>query len=347
MHVRRRTLAAAFAAVVVGGIALVPAATHATSSATNGRIAFSRYRYVNSPLREEIWAANPDGSGLRQITRAAANYIDSQPDWAPSGRSLIFTRCAPLKGQVGEGRCTVWSVQANGGGAHMLDRQCTRVGPACPDDSGGRYSPDGSRIAVLRFNGIPGIAVTNSSLGHAHSLFPFGDKRGVPDIGGLAWSPDGTELAFTADNDNGNRFKPVGGQALFVIGVDGKGLRRLTRWNLEAGGELGWSPDGTRILFRTVTAAGDGPGPSIGDLYTIRPDGSGLRRLTHFPAGIGVQLGSYSPDGTKIVFSTTNNATAGPGSFWPDVFTMNADGSGITPLTRTKNWEGTPDWGTG
>jgi hypothetical protein len=143
------------------------------------------------------------------------------------------------------------------------------------------------------------------------------------------------------------RFKPVGGQALFVVGVDGKGLRRLTQWNLEAGGELDWSPDGTRILFRTVTAAGNGPGPSLGDIYTVRPDGSGLQRLTHFPAGTGVQLGSYSPDGTRIVFATTKNATAGPASFWPDLFTMNADGSNITPLTRTKNWEGTPDCGTG
>jgi TolB protein len=346
MHLRRGTIVAAFAVVVVG-ITLAPAATHATRSASNGMIAFSRYRFVNSPLREEIWVANPDGSGLRQITHAPANYVDSQPDWAPGGRNLIFTRCAPLNGQVYSGRCTVWRVEANGGGLRLLDRRCTRVGPACPDDSGGRYSPDGSRIAVLRYNGVPGIAVTDSSLGHAQSLFPFGDKRGAPDIGGLAWSPDGTKLAFTAYNDNGKRFKPVGGRALFVIGVTGKGLRRLTRWNLEAGGELDWSPDGTRILFRTVTATNDGPGPPIGDIYTIRPDGSGLQRLTEFPSGTGVQLGSYSPDGTRIVFSTTNNATAGPGSDWPDVFTMNADGSNIIALTRTKNWEGTPDWGTG
>jgi TolB protein len=227
----------------------------------------------------------------------------------------------------------------------MLDRQCTKVGRTCPDDSGGRYSPDGSRIAVERYNGVPGIAIADANLGSAHSVFPFRDQKGVPNVDGLAWSPDGKELAFTADNDNGKRFKPVGGRALFVIGVDGKGLRRLTPWKLEAGGELAWSPDGTRILFRTITAASDDPGPSDGDIYTIDPDGTGLRRLTHLRTG--VELGSYSPDGMEIVFTTTAGATTGPASAFPDVFTMNADGSDITPLTRTKNWEGTPDWGTG
>jgi Tol biopolymer transport system component len=189
------------------------------------------------------------------------------------------------------------------------------------------------------------MAITDASLGHAQSLFPFGNKRGVPDIQGLAWSPDGTELAFTADNDNGKRFKPVRGQALFVIGVDGKGLRRLTPWNLEAGGELDWSPDGSEILFRTITVASDDLGPSYGDIYTIHPDGTGLRRLTHLVTG--VELGSYSPDGKEIVFTTNVDATPGPASGFPDVFTMDADGAHMKHVTRTKNWEGMPDWGTG
>jgi len=110
-------------------------------------------------------------------------------------------------------------------------------------------------------------------------------------------------------------------------------------------GELDWSPDGSRLLFRSVTYANDDPGPSAGDIYTIRPNGTGLRRLTNLAAGSGVQLGSYSPDGTHIVFTTNDGATHGQGSGWPDVFVMGADGTHITPVTRTKNWEGAPQWG--
>jgi Tol biopolymer transport system component len=148
-------------------------------------------------------------------------------------------------------------------------------------------------------------------------------------------------------NDHSERYKPLGGRAIFVINADGTGLRRATAWKLNAGGlgELAWSPDGSRILFHSVAQFSDDPNLSTGDLYTIHPEGTGLERITHLPAGTGVQLGSYSPDGTKIVFATTNGATASPGSFYPDVFTMNAGGGDITPVTRTKNWEGTPSWG--
>jgi len=347
VNTRRSAVTAVIVLAVLAGLATLrthPAA--ATSPGRNGRIAFSRYRFVNSPLREEIWAANPDGSGLHQVTHAPANYLDIQPEWAPNGSSLLFTRCAPVHGQVHEGRCTVWSVRPDGTGLRMLSRRCSHVGPRCTDDSAGRVSPDGRRIAFDRYNGGQGIGIADTNLHHVRSLFPFGDEKGAPDISGLAWSPGGTELAFTVHNDNGKRVKPVGGRALFVIRANGTGLRRLTAWSLQADGELDWSPDDSHILFRTVTYFADSPGPSDGDLYTIRPDGSDLRQLTHFPPGTGVQLGSYSPDGKKIVFATSNGATTTPGSpGFPDVFTMNTDGTNITRITQTRNWEGTPSWG--
>lgn len=236
----------------------------------------------------------------------------------------------------------------------MLSRACRRTGSSrsafarCPDDAQAAYSPNGRRIAYLRYNGIPEIAIANSNLRHVHALLPFG-KRGVPDIDGLAWSPDGTQLAFTVHNDTSKRFKPVGGRAVFVVNLDGSGLRRVTPWKLRAGGigELDWSPDGRNILFRSYLSRGAfGPGPPYGDIYTIHPDGTGLRRLTHFPADTGVQLGSYSPDGSQIVYTTQLGATSSANPIpWPDVFVMRADGSNETAVTRTKNWEGLPQWG--
>ena len=344
-----------YLAVLAGALTavLLPALSYATPSGGSGEIAFARFRFVNSPLRREIWVARPDGSGLRRLTRVGANYIDSDPSWAPDGSKLLFSRCAPLRSAPCDGRQTIWSVGSDGSRPLMLSPACRRKGTSrasfrhCPDDGQGVYSPNGELIAFFRYAGVPEIGIADSHLRHVRLLHPLGSGSGVPDIDALAWSADGRRLAFSVHNNNGKLHKPVGGRAVYVINVKGGGLRRVTPWKLEAGGtgELDWSPDGSRLLFRSVTDSNDEPGPPSGDIYTIRPDGTGLQRLTHFPAGTSIQLGSYSPDGAHIVFTSNDGSTPGPASAWPDVFVMRADGTGITPVTRTKNWEGTPQWG--
>jgi Tol biopolymer transport system component len=51
-------------------------------------------------------------------------------------------------------------------------------------------------------------------------------------------------------------------------------------------------------------------------IFTIRPDGTGLRQLTHVAKGHAASSPEFSPDGTKIVFTVD-------GQIW----VMNADGS--------------------
>ena len=89
-----------------------------------------------------------------------------------------------------------------------------------------RISPDGQWIAFVDLpahgQGEAAIALVD----RAGKLRPL--CKGWSDIDGLAWSPGGTEVAFTVHNDNGKRVKPVGGRALFVIRANGTGLRRLT-----------------------------------------------------------------------------------------------------------------------
>lgn len=352
MNTRRTGVAVLVLAGLGVFVALVARPAAATAPGKNGLIAFSRYRYVNSPLRLEIWVANPDGGGQRQITHAPANYLDSDPSWAPDGSKLLFSRCAPLKGELCNGENAIWSVDKDGSHLRILTPPCRTAtvtpGANCPQDGPAVYSPSGRQIADVRYTSASGIAIGENNFRNVHELFPFGNKPGAPDVDALAWAPDGKQLAFSVHNDESKRYKPFGGRAIFLINTDGTGLHRITPWKLNAGGvgELDWSPDGSRILFRTVTNSTDsGPGPADGNIYTIHPDGTGLQQLTHFPADTGVQLGSYSPDGTKIVFTTNQGATTNPGSSYPDVFTMNADGTNITPITRTKNWEGTPNWG--
>ena len=162
-------------------------------------------------------------------------------------------------------------------------------------------------------------------------------------VGRPQFSPDGERLVFDHQNIGA---KPKNGHATYVVNLDGTGMRRVTPWHLRAGDHPDWSPDGTRILVRSLAN-----GPDFlrqGNLYTVRPDGTGLRKLTHFPSSVNLlQNGSFSPDGTSIVFATSKGATTTARSNLPDIFTMRVDGSGIRPVTRVRNWDGSPDWGSG
>jgi TolB protein len=72
-------------------------------------------------------------------------------------------------------------------------------------------------------------------------------------------------------------------KSIFVIGADGRGLRQVTPWRLDAGDHPDWSPDGRRILFRAPEHFFAGS-----NLWTVRPDGTGLKQLTHFRSTIEV-----------------------------------------------------------
>jgi len=72
------------------------------------------------------------------------------------------------------------------------------------------------------------------------------------------------------------------------------------------------------------------------EIYSMRPDGSGLTRLTNHPAE-DVQP-NWSPDGRQIVFASNRSGS------W-DIYTMNADGSEVRNLTKGSPFsEKNPAW---
>jgi len=86
----------------------------------------------------------------------------------------------------------------------------------------------------------------------------------------VAWSPDGTQLAFER------------GGWLYALDLDSRGTRRLAR-----GFEPSWSPDGGRLVFR-----------GSGGLYVARGDGAGRRRLRAGDA----RRPRWAPDGSLVAF---------------------------------------------
>jgi TolB protein len=124
-------------------------------------------------------------------------------------------------------------------------------------------------------------------------------------------------------------------QAIYTVRADGGGLRRLTPFALTAGDGPDWSPDGSRILFRS---------PENDDflhsqLYTVRPDGTHLKQVTHVADGTHLYSASFSPDGRRITLGLEGTGGAA------DVYTMRTDGTDLRPVTRTPERDSAPDWG--
>lgn len=105
-------------------------------------------------------------------------------------------------------------------------------------------------------------------------------------------------------------------------------------------------PAGDRILFSSTHAAGAECPPkpdysrgyvwpiySTYDIYTAKPDGSDLRRLTQ-TSGYDAEA-TISRDGKTIVFTSTRNGDL-------DIYAMDADGSHVRQLTHELGYDGGP-----
>lgn len=148
---------------------------------------------------------------------------------------------------------------------------------------------------------------------------------GIAD-GQPAWSPDGSRIAFV--RKVGIRGKPD----LFVMNASGGRRFRLTQTNVPERDPT-WSSDGTRIAFAARISPA---GPFR--IFVIDADGTGKFQLTTQSNGLADRSPAWSPDGSRIAFISDRN-----GGF-PELYTMNPDGSGQNRLTVNGFVDGSPSW---
>jgi Tol biopolymer transport system component len=303
-------------------IVAVAAASAAPASArprgTNGKILINRAD--NSATGEEqTFTVDPDGTDFSLL----ANNSEAG-QWSPEGSRIpLFT--------------------ASGLGILNFDTgvfTSLNLDTLYPDRflGCGVWSPDGERLACEGFGNtdpsLNGVYTVRSSDG--------GDlQRVTSNPGGddcmSDYSPNGKRLVFTRASETV--------YALFTVKLDGSGMRQITppemNFNFCNGS---WSPQGNEILFSAHV-----PSDEHSTIWVVHANGSGLRQIPvpgcggpdSSPNWVGCFNPSWSPDGKKIVFGRQPATT-----LQRDIYTVNADGSGLFRVTNTPDIEEfTADWG--
>jgi TolB protein len=233
-----------------------------------GQVAYSR--------GGDIWTGAADGSNRRRLARPG---LEEDPTWSPDRRRLAYRdsrRGINLNDEI-----------------YVMSRDGSRrrnlTNSPYTNDWGPAWSPDGKLIAF------------NSGF-ELHVMRPNGQgRRRITGIEAEypTWSPDGRRLAFMSIQPHATGSDP--NYDIYVVNLDGTGLRRLTDWPGQDGWPA-WSPDGRSIAYTTSQdSAGQfrGRGPYL-DIYLMRPDGSDKRRVVHHSFGA---FPDWSPDGELIMFT--------------------------------------------
>lgn len=219
-----------------------------------------------------IWAVTPDGRSKEILV--TENVSDAR--WSPDGRHIGFTR------GTRSGRDWLHVVEPDG------SRE-TRIA-TLPEDAAWAWAPGGRRVA----------AAINSwgTIGPIHVISLRGRDRVVAVGTDPAWSPDGSQIAFSTGRLG------RGGGALFLVDVRTRATQQLTYPDDASDALPVWSPDGRTILFLRYPADQDGQDGPFADLWSLDVATRSVTRITDRQDDLnGVWGPTWSPTGDLITYS--------------------------------------------
>lgn len=154
------------------------------------------------------------------------------------------------------------------------------------------------------------------------------------------FSADGRRLTFQSTRDGRTCDQQ------YVMNVDGSGLTRISTGTGKTTCGFFHAND-QRVLFGSSHLLQEEcpprPDPAQGyvwrldpfDIFSAKPDGRDLRRLTSY--GVYTAEAVVSPDGKRVVFTSLKDGDL-------EIYTMNVDGSDVRRLTTTPGYDGGPWW---
>jgi len=262
----------------------------------------------------------PDATSTLQ-----ASDLPTPATQAPTATSILLP--TPTSAPVLLGGASAILFSSNRGGnvqdlylQEFGSGQITRLTQGDSNNLAGPFSPNGKKIVFT------GSGLTDSYVGvmNADGSDPV-NLTNLPDVsdGFPAWSPDGSQIAFTSRRDGNNE--------LYLMDPYGHNLKRLTNNTFDDYAPT-WSPDGKQIAF--VSDRDNSTG--IYSIYIMNTAASWVKRLTN--DGGNDYSPEWSPDGSTIVFRSVLK-----GQF--DIFTVSVDGGDPINLTNTPSSdEWSPSW---
>ncbi len=301
---RRRIVAACALGVGLVLVGTALSTTMAPSGSTtfkgqNGRLVFEAQLGAN----RQLFTIEPDGTGLKQVTHFQGSG-GTNAAWSKDGSRIAFTRHWDPGGP--NEKLVIYTINADGSAPKALPKGGDiAVSP--------NWFPNGRRIIFLEIHSGRLMVINANGTG----LRP----AGIPGVGGdaVCFFPDGERVAFLRPKPGDDSLS-----AIFVAGVFGHGLKRITPWGGYAD-KIDCSPDGKHIVYSSPEFGQDGKSSNV---YTVRTDGSQVVQLTHETGGsVNDGADSWSPDGKKIAFVSNRTGTY-------QIWTMNADGTDAKQLTH-------------
>jgi Tol biopolymer transport system component len=301
--------------------------------AANGLIAFPGR---DAQGYQQLYTIQADGTDRRQLTFENDNSL---PSWSPDGARLVYVSRTPapnltIMDEDGGNKRTLVTGDAPDWGPN------DQIAYTITDQTGHTVPTPGdppAEIWVVDAKGGTPRQVTSGG-NHGGRVHP-------------SWSPDGKRLVYmqltpqdpaTDDTANGCPALPVRAE-LWTIDADGSNPRLLSTTgysNYDTSGQLinsasdanapDWSPVGDFITFWS------GQEQCYGQVWRINADGSPRIQLTKALIPSHNDDPAWSPDGTKILFTTDRRGR-------PELWLMDADGGNPRFLTESAPGPGPGD----
>jgi Tol biopolymer transport system component len=198
------------------------------------------------------------------------------------------------------------------------------------------WSPDGEQITFTRCGGekeelSPGDCNVYKMNADGTNQTNLTNNNGANDFNS-DWSPDAEQIAFASCRMKNTLDLPSSlvipvrrefSCDIYKMNADGTNRTNLTNDAPTGEEDPRWSPDGQQIVFEGRRERDGGQT----HIYKMDADGRNVTRLSDNTVGPDVDP-AWSPDGQQIVFSSARE-----GDDQLNIYTMNADGSGVSKIT--------------
>lgn len=260
--------------------------------------------HSNRSGRQAIWIASADGKNPRILfDQPNLGQDPGTPVWSPDGRSIAFAM-RPA-GSQDQNESEIYLMGPDGRGVRRLTA-------AAGDDSHPHWSADGKRIFFNSARATPDLkAEWGRQWIDVYSMATDGsDIRRHTDCRSVCTypvpSPDGRSVAYRRIiqglGQNWDLSPAMRNSEVMVARLDGAGEANVSRSPAFDGWPM-WTPNGQWLVF----ASNRDKLAYAAQIYAVRADGTGLRRLTDGPWSRAQP--SFSSDGRQLfVYQSLENA---------------------------------------